>query len=100
MDQRLVCGFVSRAAWRSVEDSFSRSYHRDQLSNWIIRAFENAGRQEQIIPLCEQEAVKTGSYTRLVDALRKAKRLGEAEQWIHRGIKATQKEHRPLPPLF
>ena len=74
------------------EDSFSRSYRRDQLSNWIIRAFENAGRQEQIIPLCEQEAVKTGSYTRLVDALRKAKRLGEAEQWIHRGIKATQKE--------
>ncbi|MDI6809696.1 MAG: SWIM zinc finger family protein [Candidatus Eisenbacteria bacterium] len=74
------------------EDSFSRSYHRDNLTNWIIRALENAGRHEEIIPLCEQEAVITGSYTRLVDALRKAKRLEEAEQWIHKGIKATQKQ--------
>ncbi len=72
--------------------SFSRSYGRDRLSNWMIHALENAGRHEEIIPLCEQEAVKTGSYTRLVDALRKAKRLEEAEQWIHRGIKATQKQ--------
>lgn len=74
------------------EDSFSRSYRRDNLTNWIIRAFENSGRHEEAIPLCEQEAVNTGSYTRLVDLLRKAKRLDEAEQWIHNGIKATQKQ--------
>lgn len=74
------------------EDSFSRSYRRDGLTNWIIRALENAGRQEEIIPLCEQEAVITGSYPRLVDALRKTKRLEEAEEWIHKGIKATQKQ--------
>lgn len=74
------------------EDSFSRSYHRDNLTNWIIRALENSGRHEEIIPLCEREAVITGSYTRLVDVLRKAKRLEEAEQWIHKGIKATQKQ--------
>ena len=74
------------------EDSFSRSYHRDNLTNWIIRAFENSGRHEEIISLCEREAVTTGSYTRLVDVLRKAKRLEEAEQWIHKGIKATQKQ--------
>jgi uncharacterized Zn finger protein len=74
------------------EDSFSRSYHRDNLTNWIIRAFENSGRHEEVIPLCEQEAVNTGSYTRLVDLLRKAKRLDEAEQWIHKGIKTTQKQ--------
>ena len=74
------------------EDSFSRSYHRDNLTNWIIRAFENSGRHEEVIPLCEQEVVNTGSYTRLVDLLRKAKRLDEAEQWIHKGIKATQKQ--------
>ncbi len=42
--------------------------------------------------LCEQEAVRTGSYERLVDVLRKAKRFEEAEQWIHKGIKATQKQ--------
>jgi uncharacterized Zn finger protein len=74
------------------EDSFSRSYRRDGLTNLIIRALENSGRHEEIIPLCEQEAVRTGSYHRLVDALRKARRFEEAEQWIHKGIKATQKE--------
>ena len=74
------------------EDNFSRNYRRDRLSNWIIEALENAGRHKEIIPLCEEEAVKTGSYTRLVDALRKAKRLEEAEQWIFRGIRATQKQ--------
>jgi uncharacterized Zn finger protein len=74
------------------EDGFSKNYRRDRLSNWIIQALENAGRPEEIIPVCEQEAVKTGSYPRLVDALRKAKRFGEAEQWIFKGIKATQKQ--------
>ncbi len=74
------------------EDSFSRSYHRDNLTNWIIRAFEKSGRHEEIISLCEREAIITGSYIRLVDILRKAKRLDEAEQWIHKGIKATQKQ--------
>jgi len=74
------------------EDSFSRSYHRDNLTNWIIRALENSGGHEEIIPLCEQEAAVTGSYTRLVDVLRKARRFEEAEQWIHKGIKATQKQ--------
>jgi uncharacterized Zn finger protein len=74
------------------EDNFSRSYHRDNLTNWIIRALENSGRQEEVIPLCEREATVTGSYTRLVDILRKAKRLEEAEQWIHKGIRTTQKQ--------
>jgi uncharacterized Zn finger protein len=74
------------------EDSFSRNYRRDNLTDWIVRSLENAGRYQEIIPLCEQEAVKTGSYIRLVDVLRKAKRSEEAEQWIHKGIKATQKQ--------
>jgi uncharacterized Zn finger protein len=74
------------------EDSFSRNYRRDSLTNWIVQSLENAGRNQEIIPLCEKEAVKTGSYIRLVDVLIKAKRLEEAEQWIHKGIKATQKQ--------
>ena len=36
--------------------------------------------------------MKTGSYSRLVDALRKAKRFEEAEQWIFKGVRATQKQ--------
>jgi len=73
-------------------DSFSRNYRRDHLSNWVIRALENAGRREEIIILCEREAEKTGSYPRLVNALREANRFEEAEQWIHKGIKATWKQ--------
>jgi len=73
-------------------DSFSKKYHRDRLSDWVIHALDKAGRKKEIIPLCEQEAEKTGSYQRLVNSLIKAKRLKEAEQWIYKGIKATQKQ--------
>ena len=72
------------------DDSFSRNYQRDRLTNWLIRALEGAGRQGEIIPLCEHEAEKTGSYFRLIDRLKQAKRWEEAEKWIHKGIKATQ----------
>jgi uncharacterized Zn finger protein len=72
------------------EDSFSWDYRRDRLSDWAVRALENAGRHEEIIPLCEREAEKTGSYMRLVNYLKEAKRWEDAERWIHKGIKATQ----------
>jgi uncharacterized Zn finger protein len=72
------------------EDSFSRDYRRDRLSDSVIHALENAGRHEEIIPLCAREAEKTGSYLRLVNFLKEAKRWEEAERWIHKGIKATQ----------
>ncbi len=74
------------------DDNFSKDYQRDRLSDWIIQALENAGRREEIIPICEQEAVKTGSYPRLVEALRKAKRYEEAKQWIFRGVRAIGKK--------
>ncbi|MGB7575140.1 MAG: hypothetical protein WBN53_14915, partial [Thermodesulfobacteriota bacterium] len=74
------------------EANFSKDYQRDRLSDWIIQALENAGRHEEIIPICEQEAVKTESYPRLVDALRKAKRYEEAGQWIFKGVRATEKK--------
>src|SRR5918992_2275142 len=73
------------------EESFSRNYHRNRLSDWLIKALEQTGRQEEIIPLCEREAAETGSYVRLVNRLKGAGRWGEAEQWIYRGIEATQK---------
>jgi uncharacterized Zn finger protein len=74
------------------EDSFFRNYRRDRLANWLISALENAGRQEEIIPLCMHEAEETASYVRLVDYLKAAERRQEAEHWIHRGIKATQQQ--------
>ncbi|MEW6297092.1 MAG: hypothetical protein AB1671_05050 [Thermodesulfobacteriota bacterium] len=74
------------------EDAFSRNYQRDRLSGWLIEALENAGRHEEIIPLCEREAEETGSYLRLVARLAEDGRREEAERWIHKGIKATQRQ--------
>ncbi|HUL22099.1 MAG TPA: SWIM zinc finger family protein, partial [Thermodesulfobacteriota bacterium] len=87
-----LIGRLNKFKLEKGEDGFSRNYRRDRLSDWIIQALENGGRHEEIIPICEQEAVKTGSYPRLVDALRKAKRHQEAEQWIFKGVRATQKQ--------
>jgi uncharacterized Zn finger protein len=73
------------------QDTFSNKYPRDRLSNWLILSLERAGRCAEIIPLCRQEVERTGSYLRLVEQLKKAKRWEEAEQWIHKGIAATEK---------
>jgi uncharacterized Zn finger protein len=81
---------LNRFQWAKDENGFSRDYHRDCLTDWVIHALENAGRHDEIVPLCEREAEKTGSYVRLVNYLKEAKRWEEAEQWIRRGIKATK----------
>ncbi|MCX5914319.1 MAG: hypothetical protein NTV04_20595, partial [Deltaproteobacteria bacterium] len=72
------------------EDDFSTKYRRDKLSNWVIYALENAGRKDEILPLCRKEVEITGSYPRLVEWLREFKRYKEAEEWIDKGIKATR----------
>ncbi|MCF8050724.1 MAG: SWIM zinc finger family protein [Desulfobacterales bacterium] len=71
-------------------DSYDFRYERDRLSDWAVHALAHSGRDEEIIPLCEREARKTGSYVRLVDWLISAKRYEEAESWIHKGIRATE----------
>lgn len=72
------------------EGAFIRDYRRDRLSDEVIRALENAGREEEAIARCFQEAEATGSYERLVKKLRIAGRTTEAEEWIRKGVKATQ----------
>jgi len=67
-----------------------RSYKRDNLSNRAIDALEEAGRKDEIIPLCRQEAEITGCYVRLVDYLIEDKQLKEAEKWIGKGIRKIQ----------
>lgn len=95
------------SAWNAVADSllkrlgtgdcrkgdFSRDYKRDRLADWTIHALEQAGRNEEIIPLCEAEAQKSDSYVRLVNRLMALERYEDAERWIHKGISATQKEY-------
>ena len=66
---------------------FSHKYERDRLSNWVIHALEQAGRKDEIIPLCEAEAGNTGSYDRLVERLLQDHRYEEAERRIKEGIR-------------
>jgi uncharacterized Zn finger protein len=67
-------------------------YDRDRLTDWIITALKNAGRMTEIVPLCEKEAVRTDSYVRLVRILMEASQWGASEQWIKKGIQATDKK--------
>jgi uncharacterized Zn finger protein len=67
-------------------DLYSSTYRRDELTNWIIVALKNAGRADEIIPLCETEAKLTHSYVRLVKLLIEDRRIEDAERWIHQGI--------------
>jgi len=73
-------------------DKFNRNYERDRLSGWAIHALEQAGRGEEIIPLCVTEARRTGSYDRLVKRLIAARRYQDAERWIHEGVQATKEK--------
>lgn len=75
---------------KSGVDSFSRNYERNQLSNWVIHALEQSGREKEVLALCESEARKTGSYDRLVKRLMEARRYKDAEHWIQKGIAATK----------
>jgi len=63
-------------------------YKRRILSNHVIQALKKAGREPEIIPFCEREAEKDGSYERLVELLMKKGRYKEAEAWIRKGIAA------------
>ena len=59
------------------------------MTDWLIRALEKAGRQDEIIPLCEREAPITNSYAHLVERLMAKRRWEEARRWCYQGIEAT-----------
>jgi len=82
---------LSRMKDESGNETFHYTYLRDRLADKIIEALKSAGRGDEVIPLCEKEAGKTNSYVRLVKYLRKARRREEAEEWIRKGIAATDK---------
>ncbi|MDB5342338.1 MAG: hypothetical protein JWP89_715 [Schlesneria sp.] len=70
----------------SEAPDWTRSYVRDQLSNWLILALEKAGRTEEILPLCESEARTNGSYERLVKMLMDTNHWDDAERWAREGL--------------
>jgi uncharacterized Zn finger protein len=71
---------------------FIDNYRRDRLSNWLIDCLYNAGRDREVLPLCEAEAPITGSYERLVQELLAARRYDEARRWALEGIEKTEAE--------
>jgi uncharacterized Zn finger protein len=70
-------------------DDFSRNYHRDRLSGWLVDSLEKAGRQHELLAIYEAEARTTGSYRRLVDFLIEQKRYDDAQRWAAEGIEKT-----------
>jgi len=81
----------AEASWDADDgpDRWSRNYRRDSLSNWLAHALEQAGRDDEILPLYLREVRRTGSYERLVDYLMQLKRVDDAERWAREGIEQT-----------
>lgn len=95
--KELAYRLIRRLEGRSTVPGHTHSesgYRRNIVSNHVIEALRKAGRDSEIIPLCEREAVKDGSYERLVQLLMKEGRFEEAEAWIKKGIAAIG-EKRP-----
>ena len=72
-----------------LDDDFSRNYQRDQISGWLIRALNNAGRGDELLAVYEKEARTTGSYERLVKFLIERKQYDDAQRWAREGIEKT-----------
>ena len=70
-------------------DPYYRKYEHENITDWLIRALENAGREDEILAVCEQEARGSGSYERLVKRLIERKQYEKAERWATEGIDKT-----------
>jgi uncharacterized Zn finger protein len=81
------------------DDPFSRKYQHERIADWLIRALENAGRNDEILTVCEQEARVSGSYERLVQRLIEMKRYDEAQRWAAEGIEKTVERVPPQIPV-
>jgi uncharacterized Zn finger protein len=71
------------------DDPYYRKYQQERIADWLIRALENAGREDEILAVCEQEARVSGNYERLVKRLIEKKQYEEAERWAAMGIDKT-----------
>lgn len=72
------------------ENNPGSRYARDRLVNWIVTAWDNAGRGDEATDLCIAEAGRTDSYVRLVRRLIRLGQFSEAAVWIVRGVAGTE----------
>jgi len=91
-----------KSAWHDVADHLlarlktdktksKNDCKRDQISDWAIHALKQAGRKDEIIPLCMAETKQTLNYGRLVKELTAVGRYDDAKHWICEGIEKTEK---------
>ena len=71
------------------EDAFLPNFKRSQIADWLTRALEKAGRQDEIIPLWEREAPISNTYAYLVDLLIAKRRWEDARRWCRQGMEAV-----------
>jgi uncharacterized Zn finger protein len=75
-----------------IGGNFHDKYQRERITDWVVRALTKAGRDNEIIAVCEREARITGSYERLVPLLIERKQYDDAERWAAEGIQKTVRE--------
>ena len=71
---------------------YDSSWERDYVVDRLIDALRKSGLSEEIIPICELEAERTGNYVRLARELLGSGQKEKAEKWIYRGIKETRED--------
>ena len=72
------------------QGGFHRSYARDAITGWLVRALDESGRGDEVLAVYEREAPITGSYQRLVRYLIERKCYDDAERWAMAGIEKTR----------
>ena len=71
---------------------FSQTYHRDRVSDWLLRALEHAGQKDALQSVYEAEARATCSYQRLVSYLLEKGDDEAVHRWACEGIEQTREK--------
>lgn len=106
----VVDSVQGKAAWSMVADSllerleaepqlsgrfesFSQSFARCRLSDWVIRSLDSAGRRDEATRVCLDEATQSGEHVRAVDRMIKLKRHDEAKEIALLGLRETPAQY-------
>jgi len=84
--------FRLQEAEKTENALYYSSWEWDYIVDRLVDALGKAGLSEEIIPICELEAERSGSYVRLVRILLDSGDKEKAEEWIYRGIKESREE--------
>ena len=83
LDQRRAQNITQRVGY---------DHRRAKLFRRTLAALVKAGREADVFPLCQREAVEHGAYRDVVDVLADAGRWPDAEAWARKGAKALREK--------